>query len=388
MRRVIEDLVEKRKARQEELKSSLEDLAAAIEAPGLLKKGSGKARESLARFQAALTEFVTAQDREWNAYVNNHATMVFKSLEWKIGKLEAEYSHLKTLLVHFAELENRLNRLLESLAEKPTPETAAKIREIKERLAPVQYADFERRFRGDSGEIAGRLSKYLPLFPAGGEVLDIGCGRGEFLALLRENGRRPVGLDLSDSMLEEARLRGLPCVNADALQFLKERPDASLDGIFSSQVIEHFEPEYLRRVIAECFRVLRPGASVVLETINPLSLFALSRIFFLDPTHQRPLHPEYMRYLLESSGFTAVEIMFGAEPEAERLSEADPSAPQALPFNQNVDRLNRLLYPASEYAAKGLKPRRSGAVQPPGPKGPGRRDPQGPSSRSDETGKP
>ncbi len=351
----------------------MNDLAGALSKPGLLKKNGPEIQAHVSRFQEALENFVTAQDKEWDAYANNHSTTVFKSLEWKIGKLEAEYLNLKTLLVHFAQLESKLDRLLESFAGRPTPETAEELRSVKEQLSPFQYADFERRFRGSSEEITGRLAGYLPLFAAGGEVLDIGCGRGEFLALLQESGRRPLGLDLSDSMLEEARSRGLACVKADALDFLKARPDASLDGIFSSQVIEHFEPGYLRRVIAECFRVLRPGAALLLETINPLSLFALSRIYFLDPTHQRPLHPEYMRYLLENSGFGDVEILFGVEPGEEKLAEADPAAPQALPFNENVDRLNRLLFAPSEYAAKGLKP--------PGPKGPGRRDPQDPSSR-------
>jgi O-antigen chain-terminating methyltransferase len=355
MRRVIEDLVEKRKTRQEELNASLHDLAAAIEKPGFLKKGSKNAGETLARFQAALTAYVTAQDKEWDAYASNHATMVFKSLEWKIDKLEAEYSNVKTLLVHFAELENKLARLLATLDDRSTPAPVSELRAIQEQLSPMQYADFEKRFRGDSAQITARLAKYLPLFPANGEVLDIGCGRGEFMALLRQEGRRPLGLDLSDSMLEEARQRGLACAKADALEFLTQRPPASLDGIFSSQVIEHFEPGYLRRVIAESFRVLRPGAVLLLETINPLSLFALSRIYFLDPTHQRPLHPEYMRYLLEASGFSAVEILYGAEPDGEKLMETDAASPQALPFNTNVDRLNRLLFPASEYAVKGTK---------------------------------
>jgi O-antigen chain-terminating methyltransferase len=364
MRRVIEDLVEKRKARQEELKSSLEQLAAALEKQALFKKASGRIRASLARIQDALAEFVTAQDREWNAYVNHHATTVFKSLEWKIGKLEAEYSNLKTLLARFAQLENRLGRLIESINGKTPPEAAAQLREIREQLSPVQYADFERRFRGGSEEITSRLARYLPLFPEGGEVLDIGCGRGEFLALLREGGRRAVGIDVSDSMLEEAHGRGLAAIRADALAYLKKRPAASLDGIFSSQVVEHFAPEYLRRVIAECFRVLRPGAVLLLETINPLSLFALSRIYFLDPTHQRPLHPEYLRYLLESSGFVGVEILFGAEPEGEKLAAADPALPGALPFNQNVDRLNGLLFAPCEYAAKGLASRQDGTKRP------------------------
>jgi len=361
MRRVIEDLIEKRKTRWDELKASLSDLAAAVSRPGLFSRNSAEVQANVSRFQEALERFVTAQDKEWDAYASNHATTVFKSLEWKIEKLEAEYSNLSTLLVHFAQLENKLDRLLESFDRRPEPETVAELRSVKEQLSPIQYADFEKRFRGSSEEISRRLARYLPLFPAAGEILDIGCGRGEFLMLLRQSGRRPTGLDLSDSMLEEARSRGLDCLKADALDFLKSRPEASLDGIFSSQVIEHFQPDYLRRVVSEAFRVLRPGAALLLETVNPLSLFALSRIYFLDPTHQRPLHPEYMRYLLENSGFASVEIIFSAEPEAEKLATVDPAAPHALPFNDNVDRLNRLLFPPSEYAVKGLKPRPGGA---------------------------
>lgn len=364
MRRVIEDLVEKRKARQEELKSSLHGVAAAMGKRGLLGKGDEKTLASVDRFEEALTAYVTAQDKEWDAYASNHSTMVFKSLQWKIEKLEAEYSHLKTLLTHFAQLENKLGRLLESIPENSSSESVAELRQVKEQLSPVQYADFEKRFRGRPEEITRRLAGYLPHFAPGGEVLDIGCGRGEFLALLRDGGRRPLGLDLSDSMLEEARARELPCLKADALEFLIKHPSDSLDGVFSSQVIEHLEADYLRRVVSECFRVMRPGAVLLLETINPLSLFAISRIYFLDPTHQHPLHPEYMRYLLESSGFNAVEVLFGPEPDGEKLHEADPAAAQALPFNENVDRLNRLLFAPSEYAIKGQKPRIDGAARP------------------------
>lgn len=355
MIRVIEELIERRKNRQAELKASLDELAAAVEKRGLLKKNGQGIRAGLARFQGALEAYISAQDKEWDAYAGNHATTVFKSLQWKIEKLEAEYSNLKTLLIHFAQLENKLERLLESLDVKAAPEAAAELRAVKEQLSPIQYADFEKRFRGSDEEISARLAKYLPLFSGRGEILDIGCGRGEFLALLKKNGQRALGLDLSDSMLEEARAKGLDCRKADALQFLKDRPAASLDGIFSSQVIEHFQPDYLRRVIGECFRVLRPGGLLLLETINPLSVFALSRIYFLDPTHRNPLHPEYMRYLLENSGFSAVEILYGAEPLAEKLEAIGPAESLARPFNGNVDRLNRLLFSACEYAVKGSR---------------------------------
>ncbi|HSQ35858.1 MAG TPA: methyltransferase domain-containing protein [Candidatus Binatia bacterium] len=355
MRRVIEELIEQRKNRQDELKQSLEELAGAIEAIGLVGKKRPELRLTLQRLHETLAAYTTAQDKEWDAYANNHSTTVFKSLQWKIEKLEAEYSNLRTLLSHFVELENRLDRLLDSLDSTPAAVSAAGLRAVKEQLSPLQYADFEQRFRGSREQIERRLQKYLPLFAGRHEVLDIGCGRGEFLELLAGAGHKGVGIDLSDSMLEMAREKGLECHKEDALAYLQNLPAASLDGIFSSQVIEHFQPEFLRRVVSESFRTLRPGSPLLLETINPLSLFALSRIYFLDPTHRQPLHPEYMRYLLASSGFSGVEIIFTAEPENEKLREIAPDNPLALPFNDNVDRLNKLLFSACEYAVQGVK---------------------------------
>ncbi|MBN2399766.1 MAG: class I SAM-dependent methyltransferase [Candidatus Aminicenantes bacterium] len=355
MIRLIEALVEQRKSRQEELKTSFYELAGAIETMGLVRKKRPLVRAKLQKLHSALAAYTTAQDKEWDAYANNHSTTVFKSLQWKIEKLEAEYSNLKTLLSHFVGLENRLDRLLDSLDEKNAGQAAAGLRAVKEQLSPIQYADFEQRFRGSREQIETRLQKYLPLFAGRHEILDIGCGRGEFLELLAASGHQGLGIDLSASMLEIAAEKGLECYQADALLFLKNRAAESLDGIFSSQVIEHFQPEYLRRVISESFRVLRHGSPLLLETINPLSLFALSRIYFLDPTHQQPLHPEYMRYLLSSSGFSAVEIIFTAEPENEKLRAMAPDNPLALTFNGNVDRLNQLLFSACEYAVKGVK---------------------------------
>ncbi|MCX6553795.1 MAG: methyltransferase domain-containing protein, partial [Candidatus Aminicenantes bacterium] len=197
MRRVIEELVEQRKSRQNELKTSLDELAGAIETLGLVKKRRPEIRAKLQQLHASLSAYITAQDKEWDAYANNHSTTVFKSLQWKIEKLEAEYSNLKTLLSHFAQLENRLDRLLDTLGDKTAAAASGELRAIKEQLSPLQYADFEQRFRGSRESIEQRLQKYLPLFAGRREILDIGCGRGEFLELLAAAGHKGLGIDLS-----------------------------------------------------------------------------------------------------------------------------------------------------------------------------------------------
>lgn len=357
MRRVIEELVEKRKRQQEKLKKSIDDLANLIENRFFLKKRKGEIKRKLLDFNDALNELLTAQDREWDAYNNNHSTTVFKSIEWKIEKLQAEYSNVKTLLINFITLEASLQKLIDSIEKKTVgSETALKeLKEIKDQLSVYQYSDFEQRFRGDEQAVKEKLSRYIPVFSQVDDILDIGCGRGEFIELLMHEGKKAVGIDISESMLKRAAEKGIKAEKFAALEYLRQQHDNSVGGIFSAQVIEHLTPEYLRDMVRESFRVLKPDAPILLETINPLSLFALSNIYFLDASHHKPLHPEYMRYLLESSGFSDVKIIYTDELNEEKLVEIGPENPAAREFNTNVDKLNKILFSSPVYAVSGIK---------------------------------
>jgi O-antigen chain-terminating methyltransferase len=147
------------------------------------------------------------------------------------------------------------------------------------------------------------LAAYLPYLPKKGRILDLGCGRGEFLDLLRENGLEGGGVDLNSLMVEACRDKGLPCEKGDLLEKLASEPDGALAGIFSSQVIEHLTPAQLGRLVDLARRKLDPGGVLILETVNPLSVFALVQVFYLDPTHQKPVHPQGLKFLLEDAGF-------------------------------------------------------------------------------------
>lgn len=363
MRRIIEELIEKRKQQQIKLKKTLEELGHLIEAKGFFGRWPGKSKkkisESLLDFNQALNELITIQDKEWDAYSNNHSTMVFKSLEWKIEKLEAEYSNVKTVLANFITLEKSLERLVASIDEKTVDreksESLSQLQRIKEQLSPYQYSDFEQRFRGDENRVKEKLKKYLPIFSHSDHILDIGCGRGEFVRLLQEQGKQVEGIDISESMLRIAMEKGLPCSKCEALDYLRQQPEGSRGGIFSAQVIEHMESDYLRDLVIEAFRVLQDNSPIVLETVNPLSIFALSNIYFLDVTHRRPLHPEFMRYLLESTGFSDVNIIYSEELKEEQLEGISPENRLAREFNTNVDKLNKLLYASPVYAVTGTK---------------------------------
>lgn len=230
----------------------------------------------------------------------------------------------------------------------------------RESLDSHQYVGFEDQFRGSKEDIHRRMSAYVPLFKGAQNVLDIGCGRGEFLSLLKSEGVTARGIDLNSAMVDVCRAQGLDASNADALSYLRTQPDGSLGGLFAAQVVEHLEPAYLTSVLGEAFDKLQPGALIVLETINPACWFAFFESYIRDITHVRPLHPDTLKYLLIASGFQQVDIRYSAPyPEHDKLQ---PIAPHASlgnavdTLNANVERLNRLLFTWLDYAAIGRRP--------------------------------
>jgi len=221
------------------------------------------------------------------------------------------------------------------------------------------YVGFEDAFRGSPESIRAGLAEYVDLFTDASDVLDIGCGRGEFLALLAERGISAEGIDLNDAMVGVCRDRGLRASRADALSYLRAQAPGSLGGLFAAQVVEHLEPSYLTQLLAAAFQALRPGAPIVLETINPSCWFAFFESYVRDITHVRPLHPDTLKFLLVASGFEHVDVRYRAPyPEHEKLQpvpEHGPLGDTALTFNANVEKINRLLFTYLDYAAIGRR---------------------------------
>ena len=218
----------------------------------------------------------------------------------------------------------------------------------------AKYVGFEDQFRGAPEEIRARLAGYVEIFAGASDVLDIGCGRGEFLALLKERGVRARGIDVNDSMVDVCLQKGLDASKADALGYLRAQPAGSLGGLLAAQVVEHLDPAYLTNLLDAAYAALRPGAPIVLETINPACWFAFFESYVRDITHVRPLHPDTLKFLLQASGFGRVEIRYQAPyPEHHKLQRVTAPAlgDAAEMLNANVDKLNSLLFTYLDYAA-------------------------------------
>ena len=238
-------------------------------------------------------------------------------------------------------------------------------------LDSYKYVGFEDQFRGSPHEIRARVSAYLPEFEGARDVLDVGCGRGEFLDLLRERGMSARGIDINDEMAALCRDRGLDVTAGDALGQLLAQPDESLGGLFAAQVVEHLEPDYLMRLLDAAYHKLRPGSKIVLETINPACWYAFFASYIRDITHVRPLHPDTLQYLLVANGFQQIVIRYSAPfPDDSKLQplpvlarsaalgeahDVDALSEVVPVFNENVRKLNSLLFTYLDYAAIGAR---------------------------------
>lgn len=177
------------------------------------------------------------------------------------------------------------------------------------------YRAFEDRYRGARELITERLKAYLPfLSPLKSlyqdyPVLDLGCGRGEWLELLVAEGYAPTGVDLDEGMLEACQALDLPARNVDALTALKELPDNSLIAVTGFHIAEHIPFPVLQELVAEALRVLRPAGLLILETPNSESLVVGTNSFYLDPTHERPLPNLLLSFLAEHAGFAKSKIV-------------------------------------------------------------------------------
>ena len=264
-------------------------------------------------------------------------------------------SYLKTNLVY---QERSIHLLLEE-ARKCLPESFGQdqlesLAKEESHLQDPYYVSFEDQFRGTREDIKERLKAYIPLIKVSNvgtsetPILDIGCGRGEWLEILKELNLEAMGLDINRVLIDRCRQNGLNAVEADAIAHLRKCSAGTIGAITGFHIIEHFEHAQLIKLIEEAVRVLKPGGIVIFETPNPKNIMVGACNFYADPTHIKPLFPDTMKFFFESMGFFQVEIR-PMHPVGEEhwIKETD---------SEIASRFNTMFYGPQDYALIGMKP--------------------------------
>jgi O-antigen chain-terminating methyltransferase len=309
-------------------------------------------KEHLADHRSRL-EYLEALNSEGIHEIMRHNDALFARADQKLDRYRREVRDL-------------LGSLGAALAQLESAPASAPKDVLSRAVEEHGYFELERRYRGTEEEILDRISVYLPwlrTIPAGAPVLDLGCGRGESLALLRDQGIPARGVDSSARMVALCRERGLDALEGDLFGTLAGLEEGSLGAVVSFHVIEHLPAASLDRLVRLAWRALKPGGVLILETPSPLSLLVAARNFWLDPTHVRPVHPESLKLIYELAGFDPVERLdLRAFPDRERLPEIDlakvPEEQRQLAdkVNRLRDRVDELLFGFQDFGMVGRKP--------------------------------
>ncbi len=198
---------------------------------------------------------------------------------------------------------------------------------------PVDWLAFASRFRGSEDRIRKQQDRYISRFTeAGGEILDVGCGRGEFLEAARDAGLTAYGIDSNQESVDVSRGKGLEAECADLFAYLESRQDASISNVYCAQVVEHLSPPSVARFVALLGRKMNSGSIVAIETPNPECLAIFATYFYIDPTHTRPVPAALLRYYLQEAGFVGVQVEYlePAEETIPALADLPASVREAL----------------------------------------------------------
>ena len=264
----------------------------------------------------------------------DRATVEIQSKLWAdMEKIRADYERL----IH-TELRLIRQRLQTSGAPAIPAEPAPHA------LPALDYARFAERFRGSEEHVKEQQKFYVNYFKGRQQVLDIGCGRGEFLELMRKAGVPARGIDLSPESVEACRAKGLQAETADLFAYLESLPEATLDGIFCAQVVEHLPPARIPEMIRLAASRLVRGGVLVIETPNPECLAIFATYFYLDPTHTRPVPYPLLEFYMQEFGVGHAEI--------HRRSPAVESIPALADLPESV---RTALFGGLDYAIIGRK---------------------------------
>jgi len=254
--------------------------------------------------ETGLRDLIASQHRDYQGALDRSAAEIQKRLWEDLAKVRQNLEYQ----VHDG-LRLVRQRAAQAVVAAPTGSTSAAQTAFGNDQIDIDWTRFGERFRGSEERIRAQQDRYLQRFAgAQGPVLDIGCGRGEFLEAAGQAGLSARGIDISAESVAICLAKGLQAERAELFSYLEDQLDASLGGVYCAQVIEHLTPAQLVSLVALLGRKVRPGAWVAFETPNPACLAIFATHFYIDPTHVRPVPSVLLRYYAEAAGFGNIEV--------------------------------------------------------------------------------
>ena len=288
--------------------------------------------------------------------IRNNNVLIKKHESALTDDFEQQKKSLENFSVAFSNLKSEIKQMQPAVGSEKKEDNVEKHEGVttvvseSDQYLSIDYFDFENRFRGSREHVKQVQEIYLPYFKKCKNVLDLGCGRGEFVELLQENGIGVKGVDLYSPYVEYCKLQNLPVEQGDALAYL--RGQERVDGIFLGQVVEHLSTAQTIELCRIAYDKLEVGGYLIMETPNPTSLAIYTESFYMDPSHNRPIHPKTLQYITEKQGFSQVQILF---TESSRLPYDIPKLAEhgegrTHEFDLAMERVADLLFGSQDYA--------------------------------------
>jgi O-antigen chain-terminating methyltransferase len=323
------------------------------ELPGGRRLLSDDMKDPIGALAEALDDDVLYDPRSHKRFVGPLITFARRGLigllRWWMAAIVDRQERINRLLAATYDVEGRLApRFGERLTRLEREWQRRREHEVAANLHSVY---FQARFGGDEPVIRDQSKAFIDLFSGRQRVVDIGCGRGIFLELLKERGVGGYGVDLDQRMVAQARERGLEAFEQEALAHLESLPASSIDGVYARHIAEHVLPGDLVAMLRALRRALQPGSPVVFVTPNVANLAVGAHTFWMDPSHLRPIPPDLFKFYLEVEGFRGVGVRT-FQPSEQRLHEDFNDAFA----RDNARLLNQTLFGDRDYAVVGFQP--------------------------------
>ena len=249
------------------------------------------------QMEGTFRDIAQAQHRDFEGALNRANDGIQKRLWADLDRIRTEYE----TIIH-SELRSVRQKAFAAATLPPVPAPA------EENQHPYDFLRFAERYRGPELYVRQNFENYLDYFTGKTRVIDLGCGRGEMLELLKEKGIPALGIDGDQESVAICQSKGLNARVADLFEWLENEPDEAYEVLFCSQVIEHLPPLELPKFVKNCAKKLQKGGVLILETPNPECLAIFATHFYLDPTHHRPVPPILAAFHMEEAGLGRIEV--------------------------------------------------------------------------------